>query len=98
MSRTKVVNINQIKLTTFGELVYCKLTTSEVYCSYKLTTGLQKEVNTLTDMKRVTISFSDDAVRAIDAIRRNAGEKISFSEAVRRLILAGKSAIDDNHE
>lgn len=43
----------------------------------------------MTDMKRITISFSKDAEKAVEAVRSASEKKISHSEAVRRLILRG---------
>lgn len=47
----------------------------------------------MTDMKRITISFSKDAEMAVEAVRSSAEKPISHSEAVRRLILRGYEAL-----
>ena len=44
---------------------------------------------TLTDMKRVTISFDEKSEQAVQYVQANAEKKISYNEAVRRLVLAG---------
>lgn len=43
----------------------------------------------MTDMKRVTISFDEKSEQAVQYVQANAEKKISYNEAVRRLVLAG---------
>lgn len=47
----------------------------------------------MTDMRRVTISFDEKAFEAVEIVRRDAEKNISISEAVRRLILAGRDSL-----
>ena len=60
---------------------------TEIYISEP---KFEKGELTMTDMKRTTVSLPDDLVAAIDKLReREDFAKLTYSEVLRRLIIAG---------
>ena len=45
------------------------------------------EVNKMTDMRRITISFDKESEKAVELVKEDSG--CSYSEAVRKLIILG---------